>query len=1208
MNNKIYSVFLFILLVLICGLNSVSAEDANTTGIISVDTLDEGSHKIVNSDMGKIMQNTSFKEKQVNRTLKTDNVVVNSYDELVNEINNGSSDTIELVQGIYNGSNNINIDRNLTINGQDAVLTGNGTITIASTVIMGNLTFNQTGIIVESTGNLTLVNTTHSNNVGYAGAVYNLGYLAVNNSVFNENNASRGGAINNRGAMAIIENSMFTNNTAVYGGGGAIDNYLGYISINNNTISNSVATYGGAIYNLGNASISNNIITNCTGISGGGAIYNYENANVSVFNNIIANNSASSGGGICSYSRTSNFIINNIFINNTVSRRGGAIDNDGLVSIISGNTFINNNGSNGGAINNEYGARDTSIINNTFINNNGGYGGAINNEYGARDTSIINNTFINNNGSNGGAINNDYRADNTSVINNTFINNTAYNNGGVIQNDGTIIVNNNILNSNYMSNMSNGFVINNNGNISITNNLFINNTDNTRDMLLNNPTTNNTVFINNNTYIDNLLESTLITNQTYTIYSNNRNITVNMALRDVYNDTIRNGTITAYSNGNRIGMGNVVNGTANITLNLQNTGNVTLVYTTLNKNYQNTTIIIPVTVIKINSTITTNVINNTAGNVTVTVLVTDTETGTPINRGTVIIYDENGTTIGKESIFDNNTPIITTITEIGEYLINVTYEDNLDYYSSTTLININVTGRESTISTTVTNNTAGNVTLNINVVDTTTQNTITEGNIVIRDANGNILYNNNLNESSNVYLKDITTIGEYPIDVIFEGNTNHNSSNTNTSITVTGRDVTIDFNIQNNIIGNTTVNITLTDTTTGQTIPYAQIIITLPNGTSINRTTNENGTVITRLPIPLGNNNITITYNGNNIYNATKTTENILVNKVSTIIVVNPVTGVIGEKIILTAHVTDIKGNPLTGGNLVFKLNGKTLRIDGSFNSTQAPLKFSVVNGSVTYTLNADLYLRNAKNLSASYSGTSKYSENVSDITIAQIAKRNANITVTTVNTTKQDTNITFTAILTDTTRNRQNTTAINENGYVLFKLNGVSLKDNKGKIIRVKVENNTAQYTYHVPAGMTSTDESGKLKDYIVEAVYQNDIFYPDTRNTTIFNVEKSDITVNINNVLINNSTKRITSITGNITDYHGNLLIGNNRICVKVNGKTLKDNNNNTLYFTVTNGIINIRGITTNIKSFNNITIVTGETKSYKAGQNTTTKITIV
>ncbi|WP_455645532.1 carboxypeptidase regulatory-like domain-containing protein, partial [Methanosphaera sp.] len=468
-----------------------------------------------------------------------------------------------------------------------------------------------------------------------------------------------------------------------------------------------------------------------------------------------------------------------------------------------------------------------------------------------------------------------------------------------------------------------------------------------------------------------------------------------------------------------------------------------------------------------------------------------------------------------------------------------------------------------------------------------------------------------ITNAQGVYTTEYTTtlVGENTVDVNYEGNDTYNPSSTATTFEVTKIDsIIIIDSIENTTVGNTTTITGKVIDEEGNPISNATVIVTSPKG-NITTTTDETGSYNVTVSLPVGNHTINVSYPGNDTYYESSATSSTEVIKRSTIVVVDSVTGIIGENITLVAHVTDMYGNVVDSGNLVFKLNGKTLRSDGSFNSTADPLKFSVVNGTVTYTLTADLYLRNAKNLSASYSGARNYEANVSEITTAQIAKRRAELTVTTVDTTKQDVDINFTAVLRDTTPNGVNTTAINEDGYVIFKVNGVSLKDENGTVIRIKVENNTATYTYHVPIGMASVDGKGNLRNYTVEAVYQNDIFYPDSRNTTVFHVEKSPINIQFTNVTINNSTKTITKITGNITDYNGNLLVGVNKVCVKVNNGTIRDANNKTIYFNVVNGIIDLSNINASkFKTFDEIMIVSGDRQAYLEGRNTTNILTII
>ena len=79
-------------------------------------------------------------------------------------------------------------------------------------------------------------------------------------------------------------------------------------------------------------------------------------------------------------------------------------------------------------------------------------------------------------------------------------------------------------------------------------------------------------------------------------------------------------------------------------------------------------------------------------------------------------------------------------------------------------------------------------------------------------------------------------------------------------------------------------------------------------------------------------------------------------------------------------------------------------------------------------------------------------------------------------------------------------------------------------------------------------------------------------------------------------------------MTDYQGNNVVGTSKVAVKINGVTLKDANNNTVYYTITNGIIdlNINNIP-KANKYNNITIVTREKTAYNSATNTTNKINI-
>ena len=522
-----------------------------------------------------------------------------------------------------------------------------------------------------------------------------------------------------------------------------------------------------------------------------------------------------------------------------------------------------------------------------------------------------------------------------------------------------------------------------------------------------------------------------------------------------------------------------------------------------------------------------------------------------------------------------------------------------------------------------TNVTSFNVRKISSIIDVNKISTIVIGNNVtvngtLKDEFGNKLVNTTISLNINDKTVNVTTDnnGNYKytfqtnkievntIDVSYSGNDSYLSANTRVAFDV--RKILTDVDINNisdvKINSNVVINGTLYD-------EYGNVMKNTPikliiNNQTYNITTDNNGNYKYTYKVNSLNNTVEVVYLGNNTHDASYDITLFTANKLKTTVTVYPASGIIGENITLIAKITDEYGNLVNGGNLVFKLNGKTLREDGSFNSTANPLKLKVENGFVRYNLHLDMYLRNIKNVTASYSGSYIYESARAQEATVIVGKRMTQLNVTTSTTTvKQNTNITFTVKIADITPNAENRTI--NTGRVIFKINGKTIKDDDGNIVFSDIINNTATYTYHIPQGMASVDKNNTLRNYTVEAVYADKI-YQETKNTTVFHVEKSDISIDINNVSVSKTDKTM-NVTAKILDYQGNFVVGTNKICLKVNGVTLKDENNQTIYYTINNGVIDLKNIISPVKNVNNITIVTGDRQAYNSGCNTTDVIFI-
>ena len=605
----------------------------------------------------------------------------------------------------------------------------------------------------------------------------------------------------------------------------------------------------------------------------------------------------------------------------------------------------------------------------------------------------------------------------------------------------------------------------------------------------------------------------------------------------------------------------------------------------------------------INTNITIDPIDDTlvGENVTISGTLTDEEQNPVKDALVTVTVNGFSKTVKTDEQGKYNVPWPTN--NVGKEQVNVEYLGNDKYNSAKADETFNVIKNEGTNSITVPSDAKvgepasikGKITdkngkavpnMPVNVtVNNKTYKTITDA-----DGNYEIEANNVIEGQNNV----TATSGNDKIDVEDVSST-FDARRKDASLTVNpiakakvGDNVTITGKLvdeQNNPITNAPVKVTVNDKTyTVVTDEEGNYELTVPN-------------------VVEGLNKVNVNYI-NDEYNTQSTNTTFEASKAKTIVTVPSITGIVGEDITLTAYVTDEDGNPVTGGNLVFKLNGRTLHEDGRFDTDDAnPIKFKVQNGIVTYTMKADLYLRAGKNITASYSGSYKYEAAKGNVAEANIKKRTAQVTVSvTPNPAKQNTDIVFTATLDDITRNATNATCLTTDGRVLFKLNGVSLKDAEGNANWVPATHSVVNYVYHVPTGTGGVDENG-LKNYTVEAVYDNPAFYPDTKNTSVYHVDRSIVNINFIKTSVTND---VLSVKATFTDYENNYLVGNNKICVKINGKTYQENGK-TKYFTVSNGKVDLTGIKlgsgTKVKS---VMLVTGDRQAYLSARATTTDIT--
>ncbi len=316
-----------------------------------------------------------------------------------NTVNNGG--TVNIASGSYTGAgnNNIYINKNMIIQGENpytTIINAQGTNTI----------FN-----INNGYNVNILNLTLTNGNGnWGGAIYNDGVLNISNTIFSDNiqnNGYNGGAVFNDGYLTVTDCS-FTGNSAtgtgLAGCGGAVFND-GNCNVTDSTFNNNTATNGwggGALFNAGALTVTSSTFTDDTaagtGESGcGGGITNWM-GNCNVTSCTFTSNNASSddwgGGGIFINEGMVN-ITSCLFAGNTAKNYGGTLFNNNGGTCYCSSSYFTNNTANmfGGAIFNEY---NLDVSGCTFNENNAtNYGGALYN-YDGTATLHFNRIIANN--------------------------------------------------------------------------------------------------------------------------------------------------------------------------------------------------------------------------------------------------------------------------------------------------------------------------------------------------------------------------------------------------------------------------------------------------------------------------------------------------------------------------------------------------------------------------------------------------------------------------------------------------------------------------------------------------------------------------------------------------------------------------------------------------------------------------------------------
>ena len=313
----------------------------------------------------------------------------------------------------------------------------------------------------------------------------------------------------------------------------------------------------------------------------------------------------------------------------------------------------------------------------------------------------------------------------------------------------------------------------------------------------------------------------------------------------------------------------------------------------------------------------------------------------------------------------------------------------------------------------------------------------------------------------------------------------------------TGKNIEyVNINVDSAIIGtvNTPIAVVVNVTTTdGSKVGEGFVRLTDNKGNIIAGATVVDGsaTIYTTFTTARAR-NIQVDYVGTDTYAPQTATTMIIVNKASgkdMLFTLNPVTAKINDTISISATLTNINGTAINGGVVIFKVNGRTLR-DNDGNIIYA----KVVDGvaMIDNFIVPKGWAKSSITFTAKYGGNNEYSSIMTNATM-NITKSVAKVEIT------SNTNVVAGKPATFSVKVTSDDKPVN-GGTVIFKINGKTLRDTDGNIIQANVVDGVATINYTIPQNMAA-------KEYNFTCVFGNSLYERSDVNSTLTVVEENFI-----------------------------------------------------------------------------------------------------
>ena len=131
------------------------------------------------------------------------------------------------------------------------------------------------------------------------------------------------------------------------------------------------------------------------------------------------------------------------------------------------------------------------------------------------------------------------------------------------------------------------------------------------------------------------------------------------------------------------------------------------------------------------------------------------------------------------------------------------------------------------------------------------------------------------------------------------------------------------------------------------------------------------------------------------------------------------------------------------------------------------------------------------------------------------------------------------------------------DGGFVIYKINGKTIKDENGNTLKTEVINSSSRYKYQLPNNIG-------CGVYDIVVTYIGDRCYNTTKSTEQFTLKR----LTIEDIKLTDITTKaydMTNINIVVNDIKAKQLVGNTKVVIKLNNKTFTD-------YTMQNGVLNV------------------------------------